>query len=39
MKLVHEYCPRHLLMGTARMKEDKEAEDEDKQKRVIKKIK
>ena len=31
---MHECFPNHLRMGTTKMKEDKEREDEDMQKRV-----
>ena len=33
-KLMHESFPKHLRMGTARMKEHKETEQENKQKGV-----
>ena len=33
-ELMHECFPKYLRMGTARMKEDKETEEEDKQKGV-----
>ena len=34
MELMHKCCPQHLRMGTARMKEDKETEDNYEQERV-----
>ena len=33
-ELMHECFPKHLRMGTARMNEDKETEEDDKQKLV-----
>ena len=34
MDLMHECFPKHLRLGTARMKEDKQTEEEDKLERV-----
>ena len=34
VELMHEYFPKHLYMGTVRLKKDKETEEEGKQKRV-----
>ena len=31
---MHEYFPKHLRMGTARMKQDKETEEEGKMRRM-----
>ena len=34
VELMHEYFFKHLSIGTARLKEDNETDEEDKQKRV-----
>ena len=35
MELVHRYCTQNLLMGTVRMKKEKDTDDEQMRKEVI----